>query len=81
MKEELLQQIKDLIETLKKENIPAIFLAFNEDHFINVKNCKFDTVAQLLVNQIESSDQMNEAFVMELEVVTKREIETLQKQS
>lgn len=78
MKEEILKQIRDLAELLKQEKIPAIILAFSDDHFVNVKNCKNETVAQLLVNQIESSESMNEAFVKELEAITIKEMEAAQ---
>lgn len=64
------EEIKAILERMRKANMPAIFLAFDGEHFINVKNCKLDSVAQLVVNQIESSDEMKEAFVLELEKLT-----------
>lgn len=64
------EEIKAILERMRKANMPAIFLAFDGERFINVKNCKLDSVAQLVVNQIESSDEMKEAFVLELEKLT-----------
>lgn len=73
------EEIKAILERMRKADMPGIFLAFDGEHFINVKNCKLETVAQLIFNQIESSDEMKEAFVVELEKTTLNELEALPK--
>ena len=75
MKEEILVKINDLILELKKEGIAAVFMAIDKENFISVKNCTPKAVSQLLVNQIEGSDEMKAAFVQELEIITRKELE------
>lgn len=75
MNEETLETITLLIGDLKKQGIPALFIATEKQNFITVKNCSLETVSQLIVNQIEVSDEMKEAFVKELETITRKELE------
>lgn len=78
MKEELLEEIKEFLKKMTANNIPAMFLAVSGEKFVNVTNCKVDVQSQILVNHIDSSPEMQEAFTNELELVTKRELEQMQ---
>lgn len=75
MKDEL-QQIDEILTRLTDLKVPALFIAFDGDQFVTVKNCPEKTIAGLLINQIESTDEMKEAFTQELEEITRRELES-----
>lgn len=74
MTEEIINDIERIIEELRGVGVPAVFLAFNDDEFFTVKNCKTQTAAQLVLNQVESTEEMKEAFVTELEQLTIKEL-------
>ena len=73
MTNELKNDVKAVLQKMSDAGIPGIFLAFSEDHFINFKNCNLQQQAQLLINHIESSDGLKDAFVEELEGVLVQE--------
>ena len=73
------QQVNVLVQKLKNLNVPAIVLAFDGKEFLSVKNCSEETVSQLLVNQIESTEKMKAAFVKELQLITEKELEKSKK--
>lgn len=73
---EVLQEIENLMTKLKDLKAPALFVAYDGDQFVSVKNCPEKTVSGLLINQIESTDEMKEAFTQELEEITRRELES-----
>ena len=78
MTEDLKNEVRAVLQKMSEAQIPCIFLAFSNDHFINLRNCTNQQTAQLIINQIESSDGMKEEFVKELEAVTIREMEAAQ---
>ncbi|SEG38745.1 hypothetical protein SAMN05421847_2154 [Halpernia humi] len=73
MKEELIEEMKQFLKKMSDAKIAAIFLAANGENYITCHNCSVEGQAQLLVNHIDSTPEMQEAFTNELELVTKRE--------
>ncbi|QFG53669.1 hypothetical protein [Chryseobacterium sp.] len=78
MTEELKAEVKSVLQKMSSANIPGIFLAFSEEKVISLRNCSDQQTAQLIINQVESTDSMKEVFVEELEALAAREIETAQ---
>lgn len=69
MTEELKQEVKDILQKMSDAKVPCLFLAFDGEHFTNLRNCNLQQAAQLMINQIESSEEQNEIFVKELELL------------
>ena len=67
MTEKLEKQIKDLMQTLVDNKIPAIFLASVGDQFIQSRNIGNETSAELLASFISSSEDMMEAVLLQFE--------------
>lgn len=78
MNEELKNELIAVLQKMTDAKIPCVFLAFSNDKFTNLRNSSDQQTAQLIINQIESSDGMKEEFVKELEAITIRELEDLQ---
>ena len=74
MTEELKKELIAVLQKMTEAKIPCLFLAFSNDKFTNLGNCSDQQTAQLIINQVESTEEMKTAFVQELEAITLKEM-------
>lgn len=67
MTEQTEKQIKDLMQTLADQKIPAVFIASIGDQFIQSRNVNDKVSAELITGFISKSDEMMEATLMQFE--------------